>query len=139
MTTEMCTLGNQLDDFRRGLMMARQSGITATYNLVNDEECKDADIVELREIHRAIDEAVFRAYGWDDLIPKLDYGIHPVGRDARFTVGPGVQQEIVDRLLELNQERYAAEVSAGLHNKKTKKKASVPRKPSADDGQETFF
>jgi hypothetical protein len=33
-------------------------------------------------------------------------------------VGPVARQEILDRLLELNHERYAAEVAAGLHEKK---------------------
>ncbi|MCW2944422.1 MAG: hypothetical protein JWR24_1139 [Actinoallomurus sp.] len=126
LTQEIRKSGDRLDRFRRELMLARQSGLTATYNLVNSRECDDADIVELREIHQAIDEAVCRAYGWDDLIPQLDHGIHPVGRDARFTIGPTVQREILDRLLELNHERYAVEVAAGLHDKKTKK-AAKPR------------
>ena len=120
-------------------MQVRDEGLTAIYNLVNTEYCNDADIIELREIHRSIDEAVCRAYGWDDLIPQLDHGNHPVGRDTRFTVGPVVQREIVDRLLELNHERYAAEVAAGLHDKKTKRAARSPRQHSASDDQGTIF
>lgn len=140
----MRELGDRLDGFRRELMLARQSGLTATYNLVNSKDCNDADIAELRAIHQAIDEAVCRAYGWDDLIPQLDHGIHPVGRDTRFTVGPTVQREIVDRLLELNHERYAAEVAAGLHDKKGKasrgkggsaKGQSAVRQPDVHPGQ----
>jgi hypothetical protein len=76
----------------------------------------------LREIHKAVDEAVCRAYGWDDLIPQLGHGYYSVGRGTRYTVGPAVQRELVDRLLELNHERYAAEVAAGLHDKKGKKR-----------------
>jgi hypothetical protein len=34
-----------------------------------------------------------------------------------------IQREFVDRLLELNHERYAAEVAAGLHDKKKSKKS----------------
>ncbi|MGI8333664.1 Eco57I restriction-modification methylase domain-containing protein [Actinomadura scrupuli] len=141
-TQAMRERGHRLDTFRRELMLARQSGLTTTYNLVNSKECNDADIVELRVIHQAIDEAVCRAYGWDDLIPQLDHGIHPVGRDTRFTVGPAVQRELVDRLLELNHERYAAEVAAGLHDKKTRKPARgattprpTSRKPDVDPDQ----
>jgi hypothetical protein len=133
-TQEMRELGDRLDTFRQEVMLSRNGGdgigLTATYNLVNSNECSDADIVELREIHKAIDMAVCRAYGWDDLIPQLDHGIHPVGRDTRFTIGPTVQREILDRLLELNHERYAAEVAAGLHDKKTKKTAK-PRASKA--------
>ncbi|SFQ49380.1 hypothetical protein SAMN04489713_1426 [Actinomadura madurae] len=118
MTSEMRALGDRLDRFRRDLMLARQAGLTKTYNLVHDPTCLDTDIVELRQIHEMIDEAVCRAYGWDDLIPQLDHGHHRVGRETRYTVGPAVQRELVDRLLELNHERYATEVAAGLHGEK---------------------
>ena len=120
LTGEMRELGDRLDTYRRdNVMLARQAGLTATYNLVNDPGCLDEDIVELRRIHRAIDEAVCRAYQWDDLLKQgLDHGFHPVGRETRYTVGPAVQREFVDRLLELNHERYAEEVAAGLHDKK---------------------
>jgi hypothetical protein len=120
MTEEMRRLGDRLDTYRRDLMLARQAGLTATYNLVNDPTCRDADIEELRNIHRQIDEAVCRAYGWDDLLAQgLDHDFYDLGREVRYTIGPSVRQEILDRLLELNHERYAAEVAAGLHDKKT--------------------
>ncbi|TDE36417.1 DNA methyltransferase [Actinomadura sp. 6K520] len=121
MTSEMRVLGDRLDRFRRGLMLARQAGLTKTYNMVHDPKCMDMDIVELRQIHEMIDEAVCRAYGWDDLIPQLDHGHHGTGREMRYTVPRAVQRELVDRLLELNHERYAAEVAAGLHDKKLSK------------------
>jgi len=118
-------LGNRLDSFRRELMLARQAGLTATYNLVHDRSCTDADIAELREIHWAIDEAVVRAYGWDDLLAAgLDHGFHDTRQGPRYTIGPMVRQEILDRLLELNHERYAAEVKAGLHDKRGCKRSA---------------
>ena len=119
LTEEMRVLGDRLDTYRRELMLRRQSGLTATYNLVNDPACRDDDIEELRAIHRAIDEAVCRAYGWDDLLAAgLEHGFHDLGRETRYTVGPAVLQEMVDRLLELNHARYAEEVAAGLHDRK---------------------
>lgn len=123
LTAEMRALGSRLDRYRRELMLARQAGLTKTYNMVHDPTCMDTDIVELRQIHEMIDEAVCRAYGWDDLISQLDHGHHKTGRETRYTVGPAVQRELVDRLLELNHERYAAEVAAGLHDKKVRKGA----------------
>lgn len=117
----MRELGERLNRERQDVMLARQAGLTKTYNMVHDRECNDAEIVELRDIHKGIDEAVCRAYGWDDLISQLDHGHHLVGRETRYTVGPVVQRELVDRLLELNHERYAAEVAAGLHDKKRAK------------------
>jgi len=64
---EIRALGDRLDRFRREVMLARQAGLTRTYNLVHDPRCTDADIEELREIHRQVDYAVAHAYGWDDL------------------------------------------------------------------------
>jgi hypothetical protein len=122
-TDEMREVGGRLDSFRRELMLARQAGLTATYNLVHDERCTDADIAELREIHRAIDEAVARAYGWDDL--NLDRGFHDTRQGLRYTIGPVVRHEILDRLLELNHERYVGEVTAGLHDKRGKKRRAL--------------
>ncbi|MFI6988794.1 Eco57I restriction-modification methylase domain-containing protein [Nonomuraea wenchangensis] len=117
-TQEMRNLGEQLDTYRRELLLSRQAGLTATYNLVNDPVCQDEDIVELRRIHRNIDAATCRAYGWDDMLDKLDHGYHAVGgRDTRYTVGPYAQLECVDRLLELNHVRYLEEVVRGLHEK----------------------
>ncbi|MEV4833406.1 DNA methyltransferase [Nonomuraea sp. NPDC049486] len=138
LTEEMRDLGNKLDTYRRELMLARHAGLTATYNLVNNPACQDKDIVELRRIHRDIDAAVCRAYGWDDMLDRLDHGHHTVGgRETRYTVGPFAQREFVDRLLELNHERYAEEVAKGLHDKKKSgkprptKTGRAPQKPEA--------
>ncbi|MDG4817508.1 SAM-dependent DNA methyltransferase [Micromonospora sp. WMMD956] len=119
LTAELRALGDRLDTYRRDVMLSRDAGLTATYNLVFDPGCQDDDIVELRRIHRDIDVATCRAYGWDDLVEEgLDHGFHKAGAYVRYTVGPAVQREILDRLLELNHERYAEEVAQGLHDKK---------------------
>ncbi|MFI8389832.1 Eco57I restriction-modification methylase domain-containing protein [Streptomyces sp. NPDC085540] len=133
-TRRLQALGEHLDTRRREIMFSR-GGLTATYSLVHDQTFTDVDVTELREIHSAIDEEVVRAYGWDDLLNQtggLDHGFHDTRQGPRYTVGPVVRQEILDRLLEENQRRYAAEVAAGLHDKKgAKKKAAAPaqRKP----------
>ncbi|WP_159072617.1 Eco57I restriction-modification methylase domain-containing protein [Streptomyces formicae] len=133
LTPALREAGNRLDTHRSAIMPAR-GGLTATYNLVHDEKCTDSDITELRTIHRVIDEEVARAYGWHDLLDQpggLDHGFHATRQGPRYTVGPAVRQEILDRLLEENQRRYKAEVEAGLHDKKgkggaAKKQAVVP-------------
>ncbi|WP_327395289.1 Eco57I restriction-modification methylase domain-containing protein [Streptomyces phaeochromogenes] len=107
-------LGDHLDT-RRGEIMFIRGGLTATYNLVHDETCTDPDASELRAIHKAIDEEVARAYGWHDLLDQpggLDHGFHDTRQGPRYTVGPVVRQEILDRLLEENQRRHAAEVGS---------------------------
>jgi hypothetical protein len=116
LTQDMRHLGDRLDSYRKRLMLSRQAGLTATYNLVHDSRCLDADIVTLREIHRQIDHTVAHSYGWEDL--ELDHGFHETRQGVRYTVGPAARQEILDRLLELNHERHASEVAAGLHDTK---------------------
>ncbi|HWH00353.1 MAG TPA: DNA methyltransferase [Pilimelia sp.] len=130
LTGELRVLGERLDSYRRELMLARNAGLTATYNLVHDKGVRDEDIAELRRIHVAIDEEVMRAYGWGDL--ELDHGFHETRQGMRYTVGPVARQEILDRLLELNHERYAAEKAAGLHDKK---KAARPKKATSPKAQ----
>ncbi|ASU79344.1 hypothetical protein CDG81_14790 [Actinopolyspora erythraea] len=149
LTQELRDLGDELDRYRRDVMLTRDSGLTKTYNLVFDPECTDSDIAELRRIHREIDEATVRAYGWQDRIDAvggLDHGFHPVGRETRYTIGPAAQREILDSLLELNHERYQQEVAQGLHDKKkgTNKQATTKKNTSRksgdpDDGQGTLL
>ncbi len=115
LTGRMRVGGERLDSYRRGLMLDRNEGLTKTYNRVHNPDERSADIAELRAIHVEIDHAVAEAYGWDDL--PLDHGFHETRQGTRYTVGPTVRQEILDRLLELNFARYADEQQRGLHNK----------------------
>ncbi|MEU6250436.1 DNA methyltransferase [Glycomyces sp. NPDC047010] len=135
-------LGERLDVERRDLMLARQAGLTDTYNLVHDPLNSDADVLNLREIHRLIDEEVCRCYGWDDLIPQLAHDHYETRQGTRYTIAPGPRQEILDRLLEENHRRYALEVEQGLHSKsKAAKKATskaAKAKPEAP-GQGSLF
>ena len=48
-------------------MVARNEGLTKTYNRFHNPAERAPDIVRLRELHDAMDQAVLRAYGWDDL------------------------------------------------------------------------
>lgn len=107
-TPELRALGTRLDRYRRQVMLARRTGLTASYNLVSDPHVRDADVVELRDIHRALDRCVLRAYGWDDLLDRLDHGIRPAGRELRYTIGEPARREILDRLVALNHERRVA-------------------------------
>jgi hypothetical protein len=106
-TEKMRHLGDRLDRERRDLMLSRHAGLTAIYNMVHDPSCSDADIVNLREIHRAIDHGAFEAYGWIDL--ELVHDHFETRQGVRWTIDPVTRQEMLVRLLELNHERYAVE------------------------------
>ena len=106
-TPELEALGQHLDATRRGLMLSRGWGLTKTYNRVHDPDVHEPAIQELRDIHVAIDEAVMRAYGWDDLDLKI--GHHPTKIGIRWTVSKEARFELLDRLLEENHRRYKLE------------------------------
>ena len=91
-TADLTELGEELDRSRRELMQGRAWGLTTTYNHVHDPDEHDAAVVHLRDIHVAIDEAVMRAYGWDDLDLKI--GHHPTKIGIRWTVGKEARFEL---------------------------------------------
>ena len=98
--------------------MENNEGMTKTYNRFHDSYDTDPWIVELRELHAAIDRAVLEAYGWTDIRTEcdflLDYEIDEAtwGRKKkpyRYRWPDPVRDEVVARLLALNAERAADE------------------------------
>ena len=133
LTPAVGEFGGELHEHRSALMLDRQEGLTTTYNRVHDPGETAADIARLREIHVQLDYAVRDAYGWDDL--DLGHDFHETKFGTRFTIAPQPRQEILDRLLELNHERYAEEVRQGLHEKrKGKRKAATQSALTLDFG-----
>ena len=65
-------------------------------------------MTDLRDLHQQVDQAAAAAFGWDDI--KLGHGFHQVrDQGVRFTISPSASAEILERLLELNKEKYEAE------------------------------
>ena len=52
---------------------------------------------------------------------------HEAQQGIRYTISESARREVLERLLELNHQRYEEEVKAGLHNKKNKKKGRKRR------------
>ena len=123
----------KLDSERSELMLRRGLGLTRLYNLVDDKALvigSDSDVDALRAIHVELDEAVLNAYGWSDI--GLDHGFHTYRQMERWTVSPAARVEILDRLLEENHKRAAAE---GLsRGERAKPVGSV-----SDDDQASLF
>jgi len=110
--------GAQYDEVRRRAMNALGVGLTAIYRRVHDPDDATAEVRQLREAREALDSAVLQAYGWSDL--SLDHGFHrvgylPDGDSRRFTISEAARFKLLERLAELNRQRYLQEVSAGLH------------------------
>jgi len=120
--------GRAYYDFRAGLMVQSDEGLTKTYNRFHDEGERDPEIERLRELHAAMDRAVLDAYGWSD-IPMaceflLDYededdGATGSGRRKsrkkpwRYRWPDETRDEVLARLLELNAERARQEALSG--------------------------
>src|SRR5262249_27743554 len=104
-------IGERYHTHRQGLMLARQEGLTATYNRFHDRDQQGGDfkdIEKLRELHAERDSAAAAAYGWSDL--DLGHGFHDTKQGLRFTISEAARREVLARLLRLNHDRYADEV-----------------------------
>src|SRR5262249_32591160 len=162
LTVRMTQVGQQLDDLRSKSMEGRKAGLTALYNLIDNNGSHDEDIVRLREIHVEIDEAAREAYALDEErergirefevkvasapLPvwreiELGHGFHETRQGVRFTISPQARVDVLDKLLALNHYRYRQEVEQGLHSGKgrgaSKKKAAGEPTTAAsmfDDG-----
>ena len=89
---------------------------------------RGADFARLRDLHVETDRAVAAAYGWSDL--ELGLGFHETAQGVRFTISEAARREVLGRLLELNHQRYAEEVAAGMHEKgKVEARAEDQAKP----------
>ncbi|MFW6358383.1 MAG: hypothetical protein ACOC0N_04100 [Chroococcales cyanobacterium] len=121
-TDNLESIGKQYYTHRQNIMETRQEGLTKTYNRFHDPNETSEDIATLRQLHREMDEAVATAYGWTDL--SLDHGFHETKQGLRYTLSETAREEVLNRLLQLNFDRYAEEVAQGLHDKKNKKKAT---------------
>ena len=116
------TIGKEYYGYRAQLMQRNQKGLTDTYNRFHDPDETDEDILHLRELHQQMDRAVLDAYGWTDIAPEcqflLDYQEEEETRSKRkkpwrYRWDEDVHDEVLARLLELNQERYDEEVRLG--------------------------
>jgi hypothetical protein len=108
--------GRTYHDHRASLMVARNEGMTKTYNRFHDPAEAADDIVRLRELHAAIDRAVLEAYGWHDLAARAaPVFLHEENEDDHTYQGrlfwpSDFRDEVLARLLALNAERHAEEV-----------------------------
>ncbi|TAX32687.1 hypothetical protein ELI04_08645 [Rhizobium leguminosarum] len=112
--------GAAYQEFRAQLMIARNEGLTKTYNRFHARGENGVDIAGLRALHHEMDVAVLRAYGWDDLADRVapefieqeaDEGKTP---KTRLEWPSDFRDEVLARLLALNAERAGEERAAGM-------------------------
>ena len=136
-----------------GLMVRNIEGLTKTYNRFHDPHETSPDILQLRELHAAMDRAVLEAYAWHDLAQSatceflLDYeddeeddssaGASPSRtrrKPWRYRWPDAFRDEVLARLLALNAERAEHERLAGaaVEAEKPKRSAATRRKIPGD-------
>jgi len=134
LTQHLETLGERLDTFRKERLNAHDHlTMTGLYNALErlrelengadvpaisdaEKDTYEAGHIQiLKEIHDNIDRATLKAYGWSDLAPRL------VGKPGATTPSPHksedqeqAEEELLSRLLDLNQERAAEEARGDI-------------------------
>jgi len=139
--TESLNSVGELYHEKRSLIMHRLClGLTDIYNLLHkkeltpemvDKSSKKPEeattgykaLIELRELHKEMDEIVINSYGWSDLALKHDfYEVEtlPENDRVRYTIHPDCRKELLKRLLALNHKRAETQAVA-IPEKKMKK------------------
>lgn len=151
-------VGREYFAFRAALMVRNNEGLTKTYTRFHDPDERLPDVLQLRELHAAMDRAVLEAYGWHDLADKatceflLDYedddedeeeaaGRRSRKKPWRYRWPDDFHDEVLARLLALNQKRAEEERLGGLvavqattgKGKETKGKIRKKRTNRAED------
>jgi hypothetical protein len=135
-------------EFRAGLMINRNEGLTKIYNRFHDPDEHDLDILKLRELHAAMDRAVLQAYGWNDISTACEFLLEYEVDDGewgnkkkpwRYRWPDAVRDEVLARLLELNAERAKEEELSGIAADKKPNKKAPAKKPSKKAEMEGLF
>lgn len=150
----LADLGAAYHEHRRALMKSLWLGLTDLYNLfhtraltvgqvarVSKKAIEEADagyqgILELRRLHRQLDEAIRDAYGWTDLDLGHDFQeveTLPENDRVRYTLSPAARKEVLKRLLAENHRRAALEAASD------KPQARRGRKSRPDDTHDDLF
>lgn len=135
------TIGETYYNHRQFIMQTRQEGLTKTYNRFHEPIETSEDIIKLRQLHVEMDYAVAQAYGWEDLLEGkgLNHDFHETKQGLRYTISEPIRREILDRLLQLNFDRYAEEVAQGLHDKKKGKSKKKKKASNSKVKQKSLF
>ena len=121
--------GRVYHEYRAALMLQNDEGMTKIYNRFHDPFEQDPSIIELRELHAAMDRCILDAYGWTDIPTDCEFLLHHEVDEAtwgrkkkpyRYRWPDAVRDDVLARLLALNAERAAAE---------TRTHASVLQRP----------
>ncbi|MCC5651930.1 class I SAM-dependent DNA methyltransferase [Nostoc sp. XA013] len=142
--------GKTYYEYRAALMVRNNQGLTDTYNRFHDPDERHPDILQLRLLHAQMDLAVLDAYGWTDISIDctflLDYedekddentGKRQKKKPWRYRWPEEIHDEVLARLLELNQQRAEAEILGGKAAQKSKAKGNTKKVAKSRKATET--
>jgi hypothetical protein len=139
--------GRAYYEFRASLMIRNKQGLTKTYNLFHNPEEQSPDFKELRALHHAMDRTVLDAYGWTDIQPvathEPEFDEEQTEDDEfsdakkpkqkfRLRWPEEIRDDILARLVILNEQRAAAEALEPKTKKKKSKHAATSQLDFAD-------
>jgi hypothetical protein len=135
---ELEALGEKLYEARAKYMVDTNQGLTKTYNALKDPNVTDPRILELRALHEELDRAVLRAYAASaptsrakDAWLSLKVPPYCLTSDEDRAALSAFEDEIIDRLFELNADRSATEKALGQTASKGSGKGSKGAKSTA--------
>ena len=144
------TAGKTYYEYRAALMVRNNQGLTDTYNRFHDPDERHPDILQLRLLHAQMDRAVLDAYGWTDISTEctflLDYEDEEDDENTskrqkkkpwRYRWPEEIHDEVLARLLELNQQRAEAEILGGKAAEKSKAKGNTKKVAKSRKATET--
>jgi hypothetical protein len=150
-------VGTTYLEARRSIQNELGIGLTTLYSLVNNPECDDSRIGEFRLRVEELDLAVLNAYGFDvsdadhqlvsvsDDGEKADEGRRKKQASAIYTFPPEAEEDILGKLLSLNNSRAENQPKEGVSFKskgyeKPRSKSSARKAPSvASTNQDLLF
>ncbi len=142
----LTAVGKRFCQSRTDVMVKNNEGLTKTYNRLHDPNECDPDILKLRGLQTAIDRAMLDAYGWADIAVAyeflLDYDIDEDTwgsrkKPYRYRWPDAIRDEVLARLLDLNQKRHAEELEAGFHSKGEKGKPAAKKATKKTSAKKT--
>jgi hypothetical protein len=77
------TIGQTYYEYRADLMVRHNQGLTDTYNRFHDPEERNPDILKLRHLHDQMDQAVLKAYGWEDINTSCGFALDYLDTDPK--------------------------------------------------------
>lgn len=106
--------------YRETVMCEQGEDLTRTYNRFHSPESTPTDVENLRCLHEQMDHEVLIAYRWDDLSRRK--------KPWRVRWPDEFRDEVLARLLELNEQLAAEERRSGAAAEKNAAMKGTPKK-----------